>query len=94
MTEKELLRLKEAYFRVNILRTGIPAKYYELPPEVIRQYEEGQQEARQREKLQRERGIVPPERVQEYPGQLCPKMARRPVGDFSILEVDSFPDWD
>ena len=93
MTPKQLAKIKEEYFRVQSLRTGIPVEYYELPAEVIKAYEDGQAEAAARERLLKDRGIEPKERVQEYPGRLCPRLARRPVGDFSLLEVDGLPDW-
>jgi hypothetical protein len=93
MTPKQIEKIKEEYFRVRSLRTGIPTRFYELPAEVLAAYEVGQQEAAAREKLLKKRNKEPAERVQEYPGRLCPRLVRRSTGDFSLPDVDSAPDW-
>lgn len=95
MTPKQIAKIKEEYFRVRSLRTGIPVEFFELPPEVLRAYEAGQQEAAARERVQKwqaEHGKEKPPRVQEYPGRLCIGLSRRPVGDFSLIDFDNFPD--
>ena len=96
MTPEKIAKIKEAYFRVRSLRTGIPVEFYELPPEVLAQYEVGEKIAAAREQVlkeQKAQGKIPPERVQEYPGRFCPRLSRRSTGDFSLFEPDGFPDW-
>lgn len=79
LTDKELLKAKEAYFAQNIRRTGIPAKFYELPPDILAKYEE--QKRMDQERIKEEMRLKSIE-VQEYPGRLAPKLVRRSVGYF------------
>lgn len=79
LTEKELLEATAAYFAQNLLRTGIPAKFYKLPPEILAEYED---QKRRDQEIVKEEIRQKAAEIQEYPGRICPRYRRRSVGYF------------
>lgn len=84
LTAHRLETIKAAYFRVASLRTGIPTRFYELPPEVLAAYEESEAIAgfHTTSKLGGYQTYeqIKADSVQEWPGRFCPRYSRREVG--------------
>ena len=80
MNAKELKKLKEAYFAESARRTGIPLQYYELPAEVIEEYER-KKKAAQAEQRAMKANLHPTR------GEVSlHRRGRRSTGDFSLLD--------
>lgn len=94
MKPDRLSQIKKEYFRVEAMRSGRSTDSYELPEEVLRLYELGEEIHKARERRRKEEGRKPEEVIAEYPGKLCTHLSRRSVGDFSLPEPDDPSFWE
>ncbi len=88
MTAKELQQLKERLYGESSRKHNIPLKFFELPPEVIEEYEQQkvQEKIRQAEQQQK---VVQSKRTATRGDVSLQRRGRRSVGDFSLDEADN-----
>jgi hypothetical protein len=83
---KPIDRFMQREFGENSRRTGIPIKHYALTPEMLAQFNQEQEEYR----AQKNARYVARRRARQsqaaLPSHTPHRLARRSVGDFSLLE--------